>query len=241
MVGSKGGGEKSPAGVAVSQGLKRRVLGKWRAQEAARIGTPSIRRLARKGGVKRISKGVYEETRICLRKYLEKILKDLVLLVEHAGRYTVSTTDVLFALKRNGQHLYGYGDFTYPLTRQQRVAKLRSRKIRLEKQRRRQQPEAEGQGEGREETERDSREASSEADLQKVVELVQKTLADYFLRERADVCTIRNLHALVNRSGPRGGIALAGGKVSEEDLRTCLSVLQDQNCIMCSSHDIYLI
>jgi histone H3/H4 len=35
-----------------------------------------IRRLARRGGVKRISANIYDETRVQLRKFLEDVLKD---------------------------------------------------------------------------------------------------------------------------------------------------------------------
>ncbi|PNH11550.1 Histone H4 [Tetrabaena socialis] len=51
---------------------------------------PAIRRLARRGGVKRISGLIYEETR------------------RHACRMTVTAVDVAYALKRQGHTLYGF-------------------------------------------------------------------------------------------------------------------------------------
>jgi len=65
------------------------------------ITKPAIRRLARRGGVKRINGEIYEETRGVLKAFLEKILRDAVTYAEHARRKTVSATDVVYALKRH--------------------------------------------------------------------------------------------------------------------------------------------
>lgn len=72
------------------------------------ITKPAIRRLARRGGVKRISKLVYEEIRECLRGFIERVVKDSVVYTEHQRRKTVTTTDVVNSLKRNGRLLYGF-------------------------------------------------------------------------------------------------------------------------------------
>ena len=53
------------------------------------ITKPAIRRLARRGGVKRIS--------------------GAVTYTEHAKRKTVTAMDVVYALKRQGRTLYGFG------------------------------------------------------------------------------------------------------------------------------------
>ncbi|XP_055352010.1 histone H4-like [Paramacrobiotus metropolitanus] len=68
----------------------------------------AIRRLARRGGVKRISGLLYEETRGVLKIFLENVLRDAVTYAEHAKRKTVSAMDVVFALKRQGRTLYGF-------------------------------------------------------------------------------------------------------------------------------------
>ena len=73
------------------------------------ITKPAIRRLARRGGVKRISGLVYEETRGVLKVLLEDIIRDAVTYTEHAKRKTVTTMDVVFSLKRNKRTLYGFG------------------------------------------------------------------------------------------------------------------------------------
>ena len=73
------------------------------------ITKPAIRRLARRGGVKRISSLVYDETRIVLRSFLENVIRDSVTYTEHAKRKTVTALDVVYALKRQGRTLYGFG------------------------------------------------------------------------------------------------------------------------------------
>jgi len=70
------------------------------------ITKPAIRRLARRGGVKRISGLMYEETRGVLNVFLENVMRDTIVYTEHARRKTVSVNDVLYALKRRGSTLY---------------------------------------------------------------------------------------------------------------------------------------
>lgn len=73
------------------------------------ITKPAIRRLARRGGVKRISNLIYEEVRCVLKSFLEGVIRDSVTYTEHAKRKTVTAMDVIYALKRQGKCLYGYG------------------------------------------------------------------------------------------------------------------------------------
>ena len=73
------------------------------------ITKPAIRRLARRGGVKRISGLIYEEKRGVLKIFLEDAIRDAVTYTEHARRKTVTTMDVVYALKRQGHTLYGFG------------------------------------------------------------------------------------------------------------------------------------
>ncbi|XP_055918504.1 histone H4-like [Eupeodes corollae] len=76
------------------------------------ITKPAIRRLARRGGVKRISGLIYEETRGVLKVFLENVIRDAVTYTEHAKRKTVTAMDVVYALKRQGRTLYGFGGMT---------------------------------------------------------------------------------------------------------------------------------
>jgi histone H4 len=81
--------------------------------------------------VKRISGLIYEETRGVLKIFLENVIRDSVTYTEHAKRCvalsppsspvlsssllspayskTVTALDVVYALKRSGRTLYGFG------------------------------------------------------------------------------------------------------------------------------------
>ena len=72
------------------------------------ITKPAIRRLARRGGVKRISALIYDETRAIIRIFLEKVIKDAVTYAEYSKRKTVTTMDIIYSLKRQGRCLYGF-------------------------------------------------------------------------------------------------------------------------------------
>ena len=72
------------------------------------ITKPAIRRLARRGGVKRMSGLVYEKTRGVLKEFLENVIRDAVIYTEHRGAQTVTCQDVIYALKRQGRTLYGF-------------------------------------------------------------------------------------------------------------------------------------
>ncbi|KAK6617328.1 trifunctional histidinol dehydrogenase [Polyplax serrata] len=62
------------------------------------ITKPAIRRLARRGGVKAY-----------LWSDLRRNPRDAVTYTEHAKRKTVTAMDVVYALKRQGRTLYGFG------------------------------------------------------------------------------------------------------------------------------------
>lgn len=104
----KGGARPTNAGKGLGKGggaaVRHRHIRRANIQGVTK---PAIRRLARRGGVKRIAGGVYEETRGVLKIFLEHIVRDAVLYTEHAGRKTVTSMDVVRALKRNGRCLYG--------------------------------------------------------------------------------------------------------------------------------------
>jgi len=67
-----------------------------------------IRRLARRGGVKRISGALYEEVRVLLKAFVEGVVRDATAYTEHAKRKTLTALDVVHALKKRGRVLYGY-------------------------------------------------------------------------------------------------------------------------------------
>ena len=73
------------------------------------ITKPAIRRLARRGGVKRIFGLIYEETRNVLKIFLENVIRDAIQYTEHRNRKTVTDMDVVYGLKRQGRTIYGFG------------------------------------------------------------------------------------------------------------------------------------
>ncbi|MCJ1324249.1 hypothetical protein MMC10_000911 [Thelotrema lepadinum] len=66
------------------------------------------RRLARRGGVKRISAAIYDDIRGVVRSRLEMILKECAFLLEYKQRQTVTVTDVVFVLRRLGTPIWGF-------------------------------------------------------------------------------------------------------------------------------------
>src|ERR1700684_111043 len=106
-LGGKGLGGKGLGGKGLGGGAKRhrKVL----RDNIQGITKPAIRRLARRGGVKRISGLIYEEVRGVLKIFLENVIRDAVTYTEHAKRKTVTAMDVVYALKRQGRTLYGFG------------------------------------------------------------------------------------------------------------------------------------
>lgn len=73
------------------------------------ITKPAIRRLARRGGVKRISGDIYGNCRLVMREFLDEVIKDAIIYTEYSKRKTVMSADVIHALKKRGKTLYGFG------------------------------------------------------------------------------------------------------------------------------------
>ena len=68
----------------------------------------TILRLARQGGVKRLSNLVYDETRSMLRIFLENVIRDSFTYAIHDNRATITAFDVSNALKKQGKTLKGF-------------------------------------------------------------------------------------------------------------------------------------
>ncbi|XDV20938.1 hypothetical protein PO909_026142 [Leuciscus waleckii] len=71
-----------------------------------------------KGGAKRHRKVLRDNIqgitkpairRLARRVFLENVIRDAVTYTEHAKRKTVTAMDVVYALKRQGRTLYGFG------------------------------------------------------------------------------------------------------------------------------------
>ncbi|KAK3080888.1 hypothetical protein LTS18_012212 [Coniosporium uncinatum] len=56
--------------------------------------------MARRGGIKRISANIYDETRQVIRLRLSEVLKKVALVLEGQVRKTVTISDVTFVLNR---------------------------------------------------------------------------------------------------------------------------------------------
>ena len=74
------------------------------------ITKPAIRRLARRGGVKRISAQIYDDVRQVIKSRLEMILRNCIAYTEYRRVKTVTVKDVVFALKNLGTPIYGFDD-----------------------------------------------------------------------------------------------------------------------------------
>lgn len=68
----------------------------------------ALRRLARRGGIKRIGCSMYAYSRTVLKDFLKLVIRDAIKFTEHARRKTVSANDIVYALKRHGCVLYGF-------------------------------------------------------------------------------------------------------------------------------------
>ncbi|KAK3318265.1 hypothetical protein B0H66DRAFT_602859 [Apodospora peruviana] len=79
------------------------------------------RRLARRGGVKRISANIYDEARGVMKDHLTLIIRDCVTYVEHRNAKTVTVNDVIFALRRIGRPIYGFDPDTFVAARKKQT------------------------------------------------------------------------------------------------------------------------
>ena len=61
----------------------------------------------------RISGNVYEEGCGIFKVFLEEVIKDVVIFCQYNECKTVTTIDVIYALKRHGLHLYGFTQCSY--------------------------------------------------------------------------------------------------------------------------------
>lgn len=88
----------------------RRFKRQFHSLRPAGLSHGDVRRLARRGGVKRMAGGIHQEVSTVLRSYLGAMIQDVAALAEYGRRMTVTLADVLLALKRRGTTMYGCGD-----------------------------------------------------------------------------------------------------------------------------------
>ncbi|CAJ1014955.1 hypothetical protein, conserved [Leishmania lindenbergi] len=73
-----------------------------------RVLCDNIRRMARRGDVKRISGDLYEEVRRVLKAYVEDTLRCSAAYTKYARKKAVTAADAVNALRKRGHILYGY-------------------------------------------------------------------------------------------------------------------------------------
>lgn len=83
----------------------KRHMKKMDKKGGSNITSGDIRRLARRGGVKRISSDIYPTAREVILNFLTSLVKDAIIYTEHAQRTTVQAMDVVYALKKYGKNL----------------------------------------------------------------------------------------------------------------------------------------
>ncbi|OHF02187.1 histone H4 [Colletotrichum orchidophilum] len=105
---SSGGGKRGTASRVMPMGGKSKTV-----LLNAGTGAKRHRRLARRGGVKRISAMIYDDAREALKSWLESVLRDCVTYTEHRKAKTITIHDVLHALRRKGKPIYGFDPDTF--------------------------------------------------------------------------------------------------------------------------------
>ena len=98
--GGKGVGGKGKVGT------KRTVMKRHARASIECITKGAIRRLARRGGVKRLSCFVYDDARNALTNFLRCLLSRTITYSDYARRKTVSALDVVYALRTLSRPLY---------------------------------------------------------------------------------------------------------------------------------------
>ncbi len=78
-------------------------------REVYQVSRGNLRRLAKRGGVIRISSNSFNSAREFADAMLVRVTRDSIVYAEAAKRRTVTAMDVIYALKKNGKTIYGYG------------------------------------------------------------------------------------------------------------------------------------
>lgn len=73
------------------------------------ITKPSLKRVARRAGVKHITAQVLKDLPIVIREFVAKNVGNAALYTQHSRRHTISCLDVTTALKHLGRPIYGFG------------------------------------------------------------------------------------------------------------------------------------
>nr|XP_009942862.1 PREDICTED: histone H4-like [Opisthocomus hoazin] len=85
------------------------AFGEGRTQGNGASGAPGLGEGGRGGGGRREAGRAPGKVPERLKVFLENVIRDAVTYTEHAKRKTVTAMDVVYALKRQGRTLYGFG------------------------------------------------------------------------------------------------------------------------------------
>lgn len=185
-----------------------------------------IRRLARRAGVQRVSLSFYDVARKELKRYLRQILPDIAVYTEHAQRVTVLPIDVLRALKRRGQTLYGFWPGAEDL-----MGAVPSRHKRLQKVKKPLRKSVVSPVKAFQSIDDNHIDNQGEWMDAGRLQRLQVLIASYFMDEHVDSCPLAALVAHVQRSEP----------VSEGELEAVITALQDENRVMYLNKTVWLI
>ena len=185
-----------------------------------------IRRLARRAGVQRVSLSFYDVARKELKRYLRQILPDIAIYTEHAQRVTVLPIDVLRALKRRGQTLYGFWPGAENL-----MGAVPSRHKRLQKVKTPLRKPVVSPVKAFQLSDGDHMDIHGECMDAERLQRLQVLIASYFLEEHVDSCPLAALVLHVQRSEP----------VTEGELEAVVTALQDENRVMYLNKTVWLI
>lgn len=71
---------------------------------------PTIKRLARKAGIVRVKRDMYNEVRYEFDRKLKQIIGNAIVYMEYAKRQTITSGDILEALRVSNNTMYGHAD-----------------------------------------------------------------------------------------------------------------------------------
>eukprot|EP01117_Protostelium_nocturnum_P012660 TRINITY_DN4661_c0_g1_i1.p1 TRINITY_DN4661_c0_g1~~TRINITY_DN4661_c0_g1_i1.p1 ORF type:complete len:534 (+),score=116.79 TRINITY_DN4661_c0_g1_i1:62-1663(+) len=97
------------------------------------ITKPAIKKIARRGGIKRVSTEVYEESRSSLKGFFENVIKDAVTYTENSRRKTITTSDIKNGLANQGRQLYGLQSKSNSSKRKSKQSKTSAKDTKLSK------------------------------------------------------------------------------------------------------------
>merc|ERR1711894_8245 len=69
---------------------------------------PTLKKLARRGGVKRISANSHDEMHFMVKEFLTTVISNTCTYSDHGKRKTITLQDVKYGLKNQGIHMVGF-------------------------------------------------------------------------------------------------------------------------------------